>query len=347
MASLESLPADQRAVLQLVLQRGRSYDEIADLLSIDRAAVRQRALQALDAIGPQSRVPPERRALITDYLLGQLPPRVSEDTRARLAESASERAWARVIAAELSPLASKPLPEIPVEGAREEPRPTPAAREATPARQAEREPEPAVAAPEFAPRERAPREPGPLGARPSSRRGGAILLGLLALGVIAAIVIVIASSGGSSNHNSSSTVASTPSTATTAPTTTSTTSTATSTPRQIAQVNLTSPHAGSQTVGVAAVFRSGTAIGVLIQAQKVPPNTKHDAYAVWLYNSPSDSKILGFVSPGVGSNGRLSTAGRLPNNAGHYKQLLVTRETQRNPSQPGTIILQGQLTGLS
>ena len=52
MASLDSLPADQRAVLQLVLQRGRSYDDIAKLLSIDRAAVRQRALAALDALGP-------------------------------------------------------------------------------------------------------------------------------------------------------------------------------------------------------------------------------------------------------------------------------------------------------
>src|SRR5947209_3677328 len=78
MASLESLPPDQRAVLQLVLQRGRSYDEIAQMLKIDRAAVRQRALAALDAIGPDTRVDPERRALITDYLLGSLPPRVQE-----------------------------------------------------------------------------------------------------------------------------------------------------------------------------------------------------------------------------------------------------------------------------
>src|ERR1700716_3643008 len=84
MASLDSLPADHRAVLQLVLQRGRSYDDIAQLLSIHRAAVRERALSALDALGPQTAVEPERRALITDYLLGQLPSRVSEDTRNRL-----------------------------------------------------------------------------------------------------------------------------------------------------------------------------------------------------------------------------------------------------------------------
>ena len=65
-------------------------------------------------------MPPERRALITDYLLGQLPPRVSEETRARLAESPSERAWARVVASELAPMASSPLPTIPTTLAPEE-----------------------------------------------------------------------------------------------------------------------------------------------------------------------------------------------------------------------------------
>ncbi|HEX8977133.1 MAG TPA: sigma factor-like helix-turn-helix DNA-binding protein, partial [Solirubrobacteraceae bacterium] len=115
MATLENLPDDQRAVLQLVLQRGRGYDEIARLLSIDRAAVRQRALHAFDALGPQTGVADQRRALITDYLLGQLPPGVATDVRERLATSPSERAWARVLAAELAPLASRPLPEIPTE----------------------------------------------------------------------------------------------------------------------------------------------------------------------------------------------------------------------------------------
>src|SRR5438270_11824264 len=113
MPSLESLPADQRAVLDLVLQRGRSYDEIAKMLSIDRAGVRQRALSAFDALGPQTRLEPFRRALITDYLLGQLPGRISEETRASLARSPAERAWARVLASELAPLARDPLPEIP------------------------------------------------------------------------------------------------------------------------------------------------------------------------------------------------------------------------------------------
>src|SRR5690349_20598668 len=113
MASLDNLPADQRAVLQLVLQRGRSYEDIARLLSIDREAVRQRALTAMDTIGPRTGLPDERRAMITDYLLGQLGDEQREQTRNRLAQTPGERAWARVIASEIAPLASGELPEIP------------------------------------------------------------------------------------------------------------------------------------------------------------------------------------------------------------------------------------------
>ena len=113
MAPLESLPPDQRAVLQLVLQRGRSYDEIAAMLSIDRAAVRDRALSAFDTIGPPTRVTSERRALITDYLMGQLPPRVAEQIFERLKSAPAERAWARALASDLSTLSRGPLPDIP------------------------------------------------------------------------------------------------------------------------------------------------------------------------------------------------------------------------------------------
>ena len=68
---------------------------------------------------------------------------------------------------------------------------------------------------------------------------------------------------------------------------------------------------------------------------------QNDAYAVWLYNSPSDARILGFVNPSVGTNGRLQTAGGFPTNASHFHQLLITLETQSNPKTPGTIVLRG------
>lgn len=111
---LDSLSPDQRAVLEMVLGHGRGYDEIARLLSIDRAAVRERAVCALDALEPARRISASVRALMTDYLLGQLPPGSVADVRRRLSQSPSERAWARRVASALEPLASEPLPESPV-----------------------------------------------------------------------------------------------------------------------------------------------------------------------------------------------------------------------------------------
>ena len=43
MARFDDLPADQKAVLQLVLRQGRTYAEIATLLKISDAAVQNRA----------------------------------------------------------------------------------------------------------------------------------------------------------------------------------------------------------------------------------------------------------------------------------------------------------------
>ncbi|HEY2161293.1 MAG TPA: sigma factor-like helix-turn-helix DNA-binding protein [Solirubrobacteraceae bacterium] len=325
MASLDSLPPDQRAVLELVLRRGRNYDEIAELLSIDRAGVRERALAALDALGPQTGVPPERRALITDYLLGALPSGVAADVAERLGSSPSERAWARVVAAELQPLASGSLPEIPVEaGARAAAAEAPAV--------AEEEPDGTEAA---APPPRSRSRPAK--APRTSRTGGAILLAAGAAIVIAVVLVLVLSGGSDKKHASTS--AAKPSG------TTPTTSTAAT--KVVAQINL-NPPSGGNARGIAEVLKEQGKTGIAIVAQGLTPNTKKppNAYAVWLYNSPSDSHILGFVNPGVGSNGRLQTAGGLPTNASHFQKLLVTLESQSNPKSPGTIVLQGALTGL-
>jgi hypothetical protein len=375
MASLDNLPADQRAVLQLVLQRGRSYEDIARLLSIDRTAVRQRALSAMDTIGPRTGLDDERRAMITDYLLGQLDDDQRAQTRDRLAETPGERAWARVIASELAPLASAELPDIPVpengaggETATEEAEPglehEPAGEQADVGAQPERaaaaepgpvpEPGSSTQAPTPGPVDAAeappPPTPGDEGPKvagtPSSRRGGLILIGGVVAVAIVVLLIVLLSGGGSSKKPRT-----TPATAPTTSTTTSapTSTTSSTAARVVAQINLTPPKAASKAAGIAEVLKEGANNGIAIVAQNVPANTTRppNAYAVWLYNSPTDAHILGFVNPGVGKDGRLSTAGGLPANASHYKQLIVTVETQANPKTPGTIILQGTLTGVS
>ncbi|MGH2878285.1 MAG: RNA polymerase sigma factor [Solirubrobacteraceae bacterium] len=50
MTELDRLPPDQRAVLSLVLDRGKSYSEVASMLAIPEATVRDRAHAALDAM---------------------------------------------------------------------------------------------------------------------------------------------------------------------------------------------------------------------------------------------------------------------------------------------------------
>jgi hypothetical protein len=352
MASLDSLPADERAVLQLVLQQRRSYDEIARMLSIDRGAVRSRALAALNALGPQTRVPPQRCALITDYLLGQLPEPVSDETRDRLAGSAAERAWARVVVSEIAPLAGGPLPEIPAEGvvtvAPEQPGPQEQPRVVVPgpAHPDPAHPAPSPPLPPPHGSESKPKAPKP---RRSSRFGGVVLLGGTAIVVLIVLIVVVVASGSGGSGSASSTAAASVSTTSSTPTSsTPTTSTSSTAAKVVAQINLLPPTPGGKAAGIAEVLNEGANDGIAIVAQDVPPNTTHppNAYAVWLYNSPSDTHILGFVNPGVGKSGRISTASGLPTNASRFKQVIITEETTSNPKTPGKIILQGPLSGL-
>jgi hypothetical protein len=347
MSSLDSLPADQRAVLQLVLSRGRSYDEIARLLSIQTSAVRERAQAALDTIGPHTDVPPEDQQQVADYLLGQL----SDALRARdlLADSPGARAWARVVASELAPLTGdKPLPEIPAE--RQAPRET-----AEPVAA----PTPAADATEKKGRRRRRRDrdeagedgEAPVGAPRSSRLGGALVILAVVVAVAAGLFFVLRgghSKGHGASTSSTSSTTTAPAASATTPTAASSTTSSGTSASVVAQINLAPPATAKQSkaAGIAEVLNEGSTDGVAIVAQNVPPNkTKPpNAYAVWLYNSPQDAKILGFVNPGVGKTGRLSTAGGLPTNASHYKHLIVTVETTASPKTPGTIILQGDLT---
>ena len=73
---------------------GRSYDEIARMLSIAPDAVRGRALGALDALGPPTELRADERQLICDYLLSQLPAAGQDEARELLASSPAAHEWA-------------------------------------------------------------------------------------------------------------------------------------------------------------------------------------------------------------------------------------------------------------
>ena len=349
MASLDSLPADEKAVLSLVLQRGRSFDEIAALLSVDRAGVRQRALNAFDALGPESPVDPLTRGLITDYLLGQLPPAVAERVSSSLAANPSERAWARVVAAEIAPLATGSLPEIPAAGATATP---PTSRRVTPVAPADAGDgedffEAADTLPPVA--TGAGAETGAEDATgaetpPTSRRGGAILLGLIALAVVVVVVVLLVTGGSSKPKHATATTAAAPAPTSSVASTTTTAGSSTSvTP--LHQINLISPNSTKGREGAADVVRASGKLGLVIVAEGLAANTKN-AYGVWLYNSKSGAaKFLGFYSQQVTSTGStkgdLEAEDALPSNATSYNELLLTLETSEKPTKPGTIVLQG------
>ncbi|HEY6396521.1 MAG TPA: hypothetical protein VIX82_03600 [Solirubrobacteraceae bacterium] len=336
MTSLDTLPGDQRAVLELVVQRGRGYEEIERLLSIDRTAVRARALAALDAIGPWTSVPPARRALIADYLLGQLPPRVGDEVRRRLSEFPEERAWARAVAAELAPVAAAPLPEIPSEPAPA----TPASVSEVPSDAAPAREPVATAIPQSA-------EPtsGRSG-RPSSRVGGAVVLGAGAL-IAVAVAVVLLTRGGSNPSPAASSHTPTKATGAAAPSTRAsgaTSTTGTNAARVLGQSLMSPPGGGKgKAKGAAAVVAVGSNKVIELAAYGLTPN-KHTTYAVWLYNSPADEYRVGYYSPGVGRDGRLLTRGLLPTNTAHYKHLLLALEPVPAPNRPTNVVLEGALS---
>ncbi|MEJ7891094.1 MAG: sigma factor-like helix-turn-helix DNA-binding protein [Solirubrobacteraceae bacterium] len=126
--SLDALAPDQRAVVQLVLQQDRSYENLAALLGITPEAVRERAHRGMERLAPGEAVDPADRAQISDYLLGQQSVTGREATRSLLTSSQPARSWALAIAAELAGVARSALPEVPA---------GPAAAAAPPAREPE------------------------------------------------------------------------------------------------------------------------------------------------------------------------------------------------------------------
>lgn len=296
------------------------------MLSIAPAAVRERALGAVDALGPETQLGPGERRLICDYLLSQLPAAQEAEARGLLAGSPAARDWAMALTPALEPVAVDPLPRIPAPAVVGEE--TAAAVE-----------EPAAGRPEEGAKA-APDRP------PSSRRGGMVVIGLALAVIISAVVVLIVTHHPSHHAKTSGLVADTHATTTTSSTTSSSTTSAVKT---LAQINLHPAAPGSRAVGAVVVFREGSTLGIEMLGQHIPPNTKHNSYEVWLYSSPTRFKKLGFVTPAVGKSGRFSVVNPLPDDAGSYRELIVTTETARarQPTHPGPVLLRGTITGLS
>lgn len=355
MSRLDDLPADQKATLQLLLKQGKSYEELGALLRLEPDAVRDRALNALDALGPGSAggLTPSRQDEVSDYLLGQQTASERAATRSFLGESKGGRTWARAVAAELRPFAGDNLPEIPAEAAEID--------EAFGALSARTEA-----------RERQEQ---------SSRIGGVLLL-LGAAAIVAVLVILIVSRLGG-DDSSSSDSASSDTTTTQAADTTSTASTAAGTSRTAGNGGIElqipmQPSNGGQALAAGFLLRTNGERVLGINGQNfAPTDGKQFNYAVWLYTSPTKAFRLGFVGAGVpatgASKGRLQTgadpdqiekaanASKDPKvkaagiatakairtalaNVYAFKELIITKEPAgTNSTKPGPIVVSGPI----
>jgi hypothetical protein len=335
MSPLEPLAPDQRAVVALVLQQGRSYEEIATLLGIPVEAVRARAHAGLASLARDNGLPEEVTGPLADYLLGQQPARDAEATRGLLAESAPARGWAGDVAAQLADVAPQGLPNVP---AAQDP-------ETGPRAAGRRAPEPVAsraAAP--GPRPRPVREPVPQddGRRPpaASRLGGALLIAAV-LAVVAIVLFVVLSGGDADPATERAAATATPAAASPTPS-----------PTAAAQVADTIPlrsTTGGDAKGTMTVFLQDGRLLFTLAAQGVPQSREGAAYAVWFTGPGDKARRLGFTNP-VGEDGRLGIQGpsrrdmaAFPKLYATYAQVVVSQETSEDASRPTTVILSGKL----
>jgi hypothetical protein len=301
--------------LQL-LERVRTYDEIAGALGTDRATARRSVAEAIDATmtDREALAPPVRlRAQIIDYLLGEQTPSERERTRSALDRSAIDRAWANEVRFSLALVMRAALPAIPDPATERGPGraghdPAPAARGGPPPLQ--------LAGAHVDAGGRV------LDRRIYLRRRATAGLILTITGAGAAVIVLSitqSSPSASDRTGAGTTVRAT-----------------------LQRVRLAPSAAQPRASGLAAVVRHGSSRLLLLQGRGLAPN-HGDYYAVWLYNSQADAELLGLVSPAVGPGGTFSSDTTLPADTARFHALLVTHERGPSPRRPGPQILSSPL----
>lgn len=253
MTELDRLPPDQRAVLSLVLDRGKSYAEVSRMLSIPEATVRDRAHAALDALARTGANAAGGAATARTAAVG-----------------AGGAATARTAAVAAAGTATGPVAPDDEPGPREPIRPAAGA------------PPPTTPSPTSA-----SSTDGPSGARPplpaGSRRAGALLLAGIV--VVAVVAVVLLTSGGKGSSGTTANQASTH-------TSQSTSTTPNTSARIDKKLTLSPAEPESGAHGEGYVLSDGNRRAFYVAAKGLAPS-RGFFYAVWLYNSPSSAAPLG------------------------------------------------------
>jgi hypothetical protein len=344
-----------------VLQRERSYAQIAELLKISEDAVRARAHAGLAALAPDVELPADKAAQISDFLLGQQNGKPRQATRRMLrSPNGAAREWAEAVRSQLEEVggtlpalpprtatAKKAAAETPAEVA--EPEPTAAEAPDAPAPEPETAPGSELPAPRPRPLRDAPRPRSGAGpavgpstadgvAAASSRRGGAVLLiGLAVLAIVVVVLVLFVFKSDDGNNPSSSTSAkATP------------TATASATPAPVGQLALKGTSAAPKAKGVLALFlENQQKLVFALQVQGLPPTPKGAKYALWL-SGGSKATWLGDV-PTVGKNGVLQVQGpgqqdtTFERTFAAHRRVLIALQAGSSRAKPGPTLVRGTL----
>jgi len=310
-ATFEQLSADQRAIVELILKRGQSYEELSDMLGMPEDRVRELAQTALAELAPATAkaVDDDWRGQVADYILGQQTGPESTATRGHLRRSEPARAWARSLLDSLDDLyEGDGRPAIP-EGDRSSAR-------------AERRPRRERARP-AADDEEDERPRGPLSpeARAAVRRRR-LLGGLAAALVLVALIVLVWPVGVLTKDDEEPARR-----------------TSSGQPRLVGQTVLRPVEGNKKGGGVAVVAERGNQRQLIIQAQ-LPPSPRRTAYEVWLYNSDGDAQSIG--AQVTDKQGRYQGAGPLPRDFDKFKSIDISLEPiNRNAKHSGQSILRG------
>jgi hypothetical protein len=357
MATFDQLPAEQRAIIELVVTRGRTYDALADVLQVSPARVRELALDALVELSPVSgnRVDPQWRSQIADYLLGQQSGAESTATQAHLRRSETSRTWALSLLDSLETLygngdrPSIPDPdesgkgrvgdgegpavgvadeaEAPRKRERERKRKEPAKRSEPadePTREKDRDRDKAALSP---------------AAQDALRRRRLIGAGIGAVALAAIVVAILAIAGVFSSDDNGTTGSK-------ASTTTPSTTPSGSQPQVVGQIPL-QPVGGAKAQGAAFILLQGGKPVLAVQAKLTPlPATQRKAaYNVWLFNSPKDAFSIG--AQFTDAQGNYQGVKELPSNYKRYKFVDVSIQPFNNrTAHSGKSVLRGAFANL-
>jgi hypothetical protein len=251
---LMALSEDQRAMLQLLLERGQSYEDIGSLLGIEVDEVRTRARAALTEMGGAD---PDKEVGLTDYLLGQADPIGRADAARHLQSDDDARALAEKLIIQLRLLA--PGAELPdPSGGRGRVKPASSGETARPGAREER--------PGFA--------------ASLSQRQRVLLGGLLGGGLLLVLIILLATGtfsgdSGTSSSSSQTSAKSKP-------------SDKQGPPRAVLQ-----PTGSSKGKGVAALGQTKNVPVIQLNAVNLDPAPSGQHYTLWLYRSKRVALRLG------------------------------------------------------